>query len=69
MYQRDSDETYKLLMECIDAFEAIPVSATSRKLLKKWGKTPGAYAGDGRHILAHEMVLKLCAHLKLELQR
>lgn len=56
----------KLLEECLLAFEAIPVSAKSRKLLKEMGKTPGAYAGNGSHILAHEMVLKLCAHLNRE---
>lgn len=53
----------ELLEECLLAFEAIPISAKARKLLKKMDRTPGAYAGNGSHILAHEMVLKLCAHL------
>ena len=56
----------ELLEECLLAFEAIPVSANARKILKKMGKTPGTYAGNGSHILAYEMVLKLCERLNRE---
>jgi hypothetical protein len=54
----------EMLDECLRAFEAIPVSAKARKVLKAMGKTPGAYAGNGSHILAHQMVLRLREHLK-----
>lgn len=49
----------ELLEDCLEAFEAITVSKSARKLLKKWGQTPGAYAGDGRHILAVYMANKI----------
>lgn len=56
----------ELLETCLLAFEAIPTSTASRKMLKKLGKVPGAYAGNGSHILAHQMVLMLCERLNRE---
>jgi hypothetical protein len=41
-----------LLRDCLEAFEAIPVAAKSRKVLKKIGQEPVSYAGNGSHILA-----------------
>jgi hypothetical protein len=58
--QQDARE---LLEDCLAAFEAMPIAAKSRKLLKKWGMTPGAYAGSGSHILAEYMAKKLREHL------
>ena len=59
------DEERAMLEICLQAFDAIPTSAASRKMLKKLGKTPGAYAGNGSHILAREMAAKLRDHLGL----
>ncbi len=42
----------ELLEECLEAFEAIPIAAKARKVLKKIGQKPGAYAGNRSHILA-----------------
>ena len=54
----------ELLAMCWAAFEAIPVAAKARKVLKKLEKTPKAYAGDGRHILAKTMADMIDEHLK-----
>jgi hypothetical protein len=45
-----------LLRLCLDAFDAIPVAAKARKMLKNLERVPGAYAGNGSHILCAEMV-------------
>ena len=44
-----------LLRMCLEAFEAIPVAAKARKMLKTLDRKPGAYAGNGSHILCREM--------------
>jgi hypothetical protein len=44
-----------LLKLCLDAFEAIPVAASARKMLKALKRQPGAYDGNGSHILCKEM--------------
>ena len=49
----------EMLRLCAEAFEAIPVAAKSRKVLKKLGEVPGAYAGNGSHILAAEMAKRV----------
>ncbi len=54
----------ELLRLCLEAFEAIPVAAKSRKVIKKIGKTPGAYAGNGSHILAGIMAGIILARLE-----
>ena len=43
------------LKMCLEAFEAIPVAAKARKMLKVLDRKPGAYAGNGSHILCREM--------------
>ena len=60
------NESRALIEECLLAFEAIPTGKDSRKLLKKMGASPEAYAGDDRHILAQEMVQRLCKYLNRE---
>jgi hypothetical protein len=45
-------ETRELLIDLKEAFEAIPIAAKARKVLKKIGQSPGTYAGNGSHILA-----------------
>lgn len=54
-----------LLELCAIAFDAIPQAAKSRRVMKKHLKmTPGAYAGNGSHLLAKAMADKVCLHLK-----
>lgn len=52
----------EMLEDCLEAFNAITVSKDARKLLRKWGQNPGAYAGDGRHILAAYIAKKISEH-------
>lgn len=52
----------ELLELCREAFQAIPLSAAARKMLKKMGQIPGAYAGNGSHILARAMVVEIDKH-------
>lgn len=54
----------ELLSMCQAAFEAIPVAARARKVLKKLERKPVAYAGNGSHILAAEMALMIDEHLQ-----
>jgi len=54
----------ELLAICQAAFEAIPIAAASRKMLKKLGEQPGAYAGNGSHILAKTVAKMIDEHLK-----
>jgi hypothetical protein len=54
----------ELLAMCQAAFEAIPVAARARKVLKGLKRKPTAYAGNGSHILAAEMALMIDKHLK-----
>jgi hypothetical protein len=54
----------ELLAMCQAAFEAIPVAAEARKMLKKLERKPGAYAGNGSHILAAEMARMVDEHLQ-----
>lgn len=56
----------ELLEDCLEAFVAITTAPNSRRLLKKWGMTPGPYAGSGSYILAHYMQKKLREHLAVE---
>jgi hypothetical protein len=37
----------ELLSICMTAFEAMPIAAKSRKVLKKLDREPAAYAGNG----------------------
>jgi hypothetical protein len=53
----------ELLQDCLEAFDAIPVAAKARKMLKKIGQVPGAYAGNGSHILAAKMAESIRRHL------
>jgi hypothetical protein len=52
-------EAHDLLKQCLEAFEAIPVAANSRKMLRKLGVVPGVYAGNGSHLLAGVMVVEI----------
>lgn len=53
----------ELLDDCLAAFTAIPTAPSARRLMKKWGLSPAAYAGDGRTILAEYMVRKIGEHI------
>ena len=53
----------ELLRKCLDAFEAIPVAAKARKLLKALDAKPAAYAGNGSHILCSTMAKIIAVHL------
>ena len=54
----------ELLVMCIDAFNAIPVAARSRKLLVAiQGEDASPYAGNRSHVLAGVMKDKIEAHL------
>lgn len=53
----------ELLDDCLTAFAAVPTSKMARKVLKSWGLTPKAYAGDGRIILADYMAIKIREHI------
>jgi hypothetical protein len=46
----------ELLKLCREAFEAIPVAAKARKMLKELERVPSAYTGNGSHTLCREMV-------------
>lgn len=60
----ESDMTDRELLEdCLTAFAAIPTAPKSRAVLKKWGITHGAYAGNGSHLLAEYMAKKLREYL------
>lgn len=54
----------ELLVICHKAFEAMPVAAKARKVLKALGSQPKAYAGNGSDILAKTMRDKIDEHLK-----
>lgn len=54
----------ELLAICQAAFEAIPIAAKSRKMLKKLDKTPASYAGNGSHILAATVAKMIDEHLQ-----
>jgi hypothetical protein len=53
----------ELLRLCLEAFEAAPIAADSRKLLKRLGVAPTAYAGNGSEILARYMTKLIHQHL------
>lgn len=53
----------ELLQECLEAFRAIPIAADARKVLKKIGQAPGAWAGNGSHILAKHYANVIERHL------
>lgn len=59
-------ELIALLAECKQAFDAIPLAAKSRKMLKTMHEIPGAYAGNGSHILAQKMSEKIARFLANE---
>jgi hypothetical protein len=52
-------DAHDLLKQCLEAFRAIPKADDSRKLLKRHGVRPAAYAGNASHILAGWMVKEL----------
>ena len=54
----------ELLKDCLDAFEAIPVAAKSRKVLKKLGRKDEAWAGNRSHVLARYMADTIRIHLE-----
>lgn len=54
----------ELLTRCQTAFDAIPIAAESRKVLRGIGVKPIAYAGNGSHILAKTMAKMIDNHLK-----
>ena len=54
-----SSDPAEILQDCLEAFEAMGTAAKCRKLLKKWGITPGAYAGSGQYLLSTYMAKKL----------
>lgn len=54
----------ELLAICQTAFEAIPSADKARKVLKKLGERPAAYAGNGSHILAKTMAEMINEHLQ-----
>lgn len=54
----------ELLAICQAAFEAIPVAARARKVLKKLDKAPASYAGNGSHILSATMAKMIDDHLQ-----
>lgn len=53
----------EMLELCIEAFAATLTADKARKLLKKMGAQPKAYAGVGSHILAKAMADKIRTHL------
>jgi hypothetical protein len=53
-----------LLLKAAMAFEAIPVAAKARKMLKFLDVTPAAYAGNGSHILASTLAKMIRDHLE-----
>ena len=54
----------ELLQDCLKAFEAIPVAAKSRKVLKDFGRKDEAWAGNRSHVLARYMAETIRAHLE-----
>lgn len=54
----------ELLAMCQAAFEAMPIAAKARKVLKKLEQKPAAYAGNGSHILASTMSKMIDEHLQ-----
>jgi hypothetical protein len=54
----------ELLQDCLDAFEAIPVAARARKVLKKFGRKDEAWAGNRSHVLARYMAETIKLHLE-----
>jgi hypothetical protein len=53
----------ELLQDCLDAFEAIPVAANARKILKKFEQKTAAYGGNRSHVLARYMAETIRLHL------
>ena len=53
----------ELLQDCLTAFEAIPVAAKSRSVLKKFGRKDEAWAGNRSHVLARYMAETIRDHL------
>lgn len=52
----------QLLQDCADAFDALPIAANSRKMLKRWN----VFAGNGNrrsHVLARYMAETIRLHL------
>lgn len=63
----DRTQEYRgLLEDCLAAFEAMPVAADSRKLLRKWGITVESYAGNRSHVLSQYMAKHLRDELGLK---
>jgi hypothetical protein len=54
----------ELLAMCQAAFEAIPVAAQARKVLRKLDRVPAPYAGNGSHILSATMAEMIDEHLQ-----
>ena len=54
----------ELLTICQAAFEAMPIAAKARKILKKLDQVPVSYAGNGSHILAAVMAKMIDEHLQ-----
>jgi hypothetical protein len=54
----------ELLLRAAIAFEAMPVAAKARKMLKGLGEKPVAYAGNGSWILAATMAKMIRDHLE-----
>ena len=54
----------ELLQDCLEAFDAMPVAAKSRKVLKKFGQEAQPYAGNRSHVLAAYMAAIIRRHLE-----
>lgn len=58
-----SDSDRVMLDECAEAFRAMKTAADARRFMKKrLLLVPGAYAGDGRQLLADEMFRRISVH-------
>ena len=61
-----TQEYRELLEDCLTAFDALPITAESRRVLRKWGITVESYAGNRSHVLAQYMARHLRAKLSLD---
>lgn len=59
------EQTNREMLElCVEAFDALPVAAKSRKVLKDLGEQVQSYAGNRSHVLAATMARIVRKHLE-----
>ncbi len=54
----------ELLQDCLKAFEAIPVAAKAKKVLRDFGRKDEAWTGNRSHVLARYMTETIRLHLE-----